>query len=155
MVRHMIAISVFLVFSVFLLSETAIANTLSDTYYQAFVDPYGFDGYLNDNVVLDPDYYDKFDNCFQPTISILNRMENQLHQQHSTCPNNAVCTQIAKDIQSVINLRLNVRNLDIFIRSTRSDAKRRFQNSDIGRAAITVYNFHRQRGIVLRRNRNL
>jgi len=152
MIRIVKAAFVLLVVQILLFSGTAIANTLSDTYYQAFVDPYGFDGYLNDNVVLDPDYYGKFRNCFQLTIGILNEMENQERQRYSTCPNNAVCTQIAKNIQSITDLRLNVKNLEGFISATRSNSQLRFLESEIGRAALTVYNVHRQMGIDLRRN---
>lgn len=151
MTRHTITIFVFALFFL-VLSITATANTLSDTYYQAFVDPYGFDGYLNDNVVLNPDYYNNFEKCFQLTIGILNETENQERQRHSTCPNDAVCTRIAKNIQSIIALRLNVRNLDSFLRATRSNAQLRFIDSEIGRAALTVYNFHRQGGLDIRRN---
>lgn len=154
MTRHTITISVFTLFFL-LLSSTATANTLSDTYYQAFVDPYGFDGYLNDNVVLNPDYYNNFKNCFQLTIGILNEMEKQERQRHSTCPNTAVCTQIAKNIQSITAIRLNVRNLERFLRATRSNAQLRFIDSEIGRAALTVYNFHRQMGLDIRRNAEL
>jgi hypothetical protein len=135
-----------------LFSGTAVANTLSDTYYQAFVDPHGFDGYLNDNVVLVPDYYDKFENCVQLAIGLLSNMENQERLKHSTCPNTAVCTHIAKNIQSIIALQLNVTNLGKFVRATESNAQLRFLNSEIGRAALTVYNFHRQMGIDIRSN---
>lgn len=127
-------------------------NTLSDTYYQALVDPHGFDGYLNDEVILNPDYYDRFENCSQLAFGILEEMENQLRQRYSVCPNNSVCTQIARDITSVMALRHNVENLVRFVRATRSDAECRFLESDIGRVAITVYNFHRERGLDLRQN---
>jgi hypothetical protein len=143
---------VLLVVQIFLFSGTAIANTLSDTYYQAFVDPHGFDGYLNDNVVLDPDYYGKFENCVQLAIRLLNEMEEQERQRYSTCPNNAACTQIAKNIQSITALQLNVKNLGEFVRATDSNAQLRFLNSEIGRAALTVYNIHTQMGIDIRRN---
>lgn len=134
------------------LSDTYYTNTLSDTYYQAFVNPHGFDGYLNDEVILNPDYYDRFENCSQLAFGILEEMEKQLRQRYSECPNNSVCTQIAKDITSVISLRHNVENLVRFIRATRSDAECRFLESDIGRVAINVYNFHIKVGIDLPQN---
>lgn len=149
--RHTITISVLVVFFL-MLTSTATANTLSDTYYQAFVNPHGFDGYLNDEVVLNQDYYKDFESCSSLSFGIMTEMEKQLHQKYSVCPNNAVCTQIAKDIQSVVSLRINVKNLVSFIQTTKSNPQARFLDSQIGHAAITVYNFHRQMGIDLRRN---
>jgi hypothetical protein len=152
MVRHTTYAFVLVVLSISLLAGAAVANTLSDAYYQAFTDPRAFDGYLNDNVVLDSEYYDRLESCYQPTIDILDRMEAQERQQHQNCPNNAACTQIAKNIQSITNLRLNVKDLQSFLRSTKGDSQLKFLNSKIGRAALTVYNANRQYGVDPRRN---
>jgi len=151
MTRYTISISIFVLFFLVLFSKVA-ANTLSDTYYQAFVNPHGFDGYLNDEVVLSEDYYTDFERCSSLSFRMMAEMEKQLRQRYSVCPNNAVCTQIAKDIQSVIDLQVNVKNLRSFIRSTKSNPQARFLDSQIGQAAITVYNFHRQMGIDLGSN---
>lgn len=140
----------FLFFMVF--SSNAAANSLSDTYYRVFADPHGFDSYLNDKVVLSQGYYQDFERCFSLSIQVLTEMEKQLRQRYSVCANNAECTQIAKDIQSVMDLQLNVKNLWNFIRSTEANPQARLLDSPIGQAAITVYNVHRQMKIPLSRN---
>jgi hypothetical protein len=151
MTRHAIIIFIFVAF-VMVISITATANTLSDTYNHAFVDPHGFDKYLDVVFFVNKDYYEDFERCSSLSFKIMEQMERQLRQKYSTCRNNAECTQIAKDIQSVVDIRVNVTNLVSFIHGTKSNPQTRFLDSQIGQAAIYVYNFHRQRGIDLRRN---
>lgn len=151
MTRHIITVFVFVIFILVLCSNTT-ANSLSDTYFQAFVNPHGFDSCLNDEVVLNQDYYNNFETCSSLAFPYLLEMEIQLRQQYSVCPNNAICTQIAKDIQTVINLRIKLRKLVAFINTTINNSQARFLNSPIGQDAISIYNFHQQIGIDLRQN---
>lgn len=152
MKRLMNAAFALFVVIIFLLSGTASANTLSDAYYQAFVTPHEFDVNLYVNVVNESDYYNKFKNCSQLAIGILNGMENQERQNHLTCPDNATCTQIAKNIQSIMDVRLNVRNLEAFVLARETNDQLNFLDSEIGRAALLVYNYHQKLQLDIRQN---
>lgn len=150
MTRRKTTFSVFiLLFTVFL--ATARANTLSDTYYQVFTNPHNFDGYLNDQVVLNQSYYSNFNSCLSLSSGIIDQIENQLNGQYQNCPNNSVCTQIAQDIQLVRSLRVNLQNLSAFIHSTVNNPNARFLNSRSGRDAILLYNNTTGMGIPLPR----
>ncbi len=151
MARQMIAISVFVALTMFLLSGTAIA-TLSKTYYTAFVNPHTFDGLLKDELVNNQNYYDQLEFCSQVAPQALAKLENQLRQQYSVCPNNARCTQLAKDIKTVMDLRIKTRDLMKFIGAKRSNTQLRFLDSNIGHTAIFLYDFHKNMGIDIRNN---
>lgn len=136
----------------FLFSGTAIANTLDMTYLKAFMYPQGFDENFMQDVMSDPAYYDKFNNCVHLSIDILNEMEDQERQKYSTCPNNPECTRIAKYIQTLTDIQLNVRNMERFISARRRNPQLSFVDSEIGRAALYLNQISSQTGIDLRRN---
>ena len=152
MTRKLIATSLLLGLVLFIFASPTTASTLSNTYYTAFTDPYGFDAKLNSEFANSPYYNNNFMDCLQTANQSLARLERQLRQEHSVCPNNARCTQLAKEIKNVMDLRLNLGNLGKYISAKRSGSTLSFPNSDIGQAATYVYNFHRNNRIDLLKN---
>lgn len=99
-----------------------------------------------------PNYYSKFEGCSQITPQALAGLERQLHQEYSVCPNNARCTQVAKDIQTVTQLEAKVNGLITFISAKRRNSQLRFVDTDVGKAAVFLYNFHKNNGLDIRNN---
>ena len=142
-----------IVFFLFLFGGTAIANnSLANAYYTAFVNPHQFDSLLYDEVKKNSNFYNQFETCSQIAPPALARLERQLRGEFSVCPNNARCTQLAKDIKTVMDLQLKVNYLIKYISAKRNGIGPGFSHSEIGRAAFTVYNFHKSMGIDIRNN---
>lgn len=153
MARHTSAMSLLSIFLMFFVAAPAgAANTLSNTYYTAFASPYTFDNLLNRELSNDPNYYSKFERCSQIAPPALVGLERQLNQEYSVCPNNARCTQVATDIQTVTQLEAKVKALITYIDARRRNSQLRFVDTDVGKAAVFLYNFHRNNGIDIRNN---
>lgn len=141
--------------SLFLFPGTAIGNALSEAYSLAFVEPRKFETLLRFKVKDDAHYLEKFSTCFKLAIPTLNAMENQDRERHRSCRDNRECSQVAKDIQTVLNLRLKVRDLDKYVRATQKTPAPEFLTSDIGRMAMSQLAFHEKMGIDIRKNPEL
>lgn len=131
------------------------ANSLSEAYWGCFTNPGGFDSYLNDQFVLNQQYFNQIRTCAQITHPAINAVEQQLQAQHSHCPNNAVCTQLANDIQNIRDLRANVNMLVDYIGVADQNPQVTMSNYPIGRKCRQVYNFHVQSGIRVEDNPTL
>lgn len=141
-----------MVISVALVAHQVAANTLSDAYYLAFTSPRGFDAFVDQQIRSNGSYLAGFADCVNLAIPLLERMEWQLNQQYASCYYNDECTQIAKQIQSVRELRVNVGNLYAFARDKTSNADLTFTRSNIGQAALILERFSNQYGIPVDRN---
>lgn len=155
MFSNRLVATAFSAFSVFVLPGTAMGNALSDAYSQAFLEPRQFEMFLLNKVTSDSSYYKRFDACFKLAMPTLHTAEKQSRDRHKSCSNNQECSLIAKDIQTFINLRSKVGDLNKYIRATQQKPVPNFLDSDIGRMALAVHDFHRDRGIDLRRNPEL
>jgi len=138
--------------AVFLFCGTAAANTLSDTYFSAFTNPPGFEFSFLSRIVNEVDFYKNFDSCATLAMAALNELEKQTRASYTACRENSECHQRAKDVQTVVNLRIKVRDLGKYIDATRSKNAPDFVTSDVGQIAILQYNVSNQLQIPVSRN---
>ena len=121
------------VFSFCVLTDKTIAeNAIQKTYFTAFVYPYQFENLLKAELSTNPNLYTNFNRCSQIAPRELQKLETILRQEHSRCPNNPACTQIAKDIAVVVDLQIKVNNLIEFMNTKMSNGTPQFLNSTIG-----------------------
>jgi hypothetical protein len=135
-----------------LMVNPTTANTLSDAYSTVFTYPYSFDGYIDLQSMLNEDYGSDLASCVEIAIPVIQRMEQQLNLEYSGCPDNPTCTEIAKNMQIVSELRTNVINLDDYVQVGLSDQQQSFPDSEIGKAALIVKRLHDRLGIPVSQN---
>jgi hypothetical protein len=137
-------------------SQSIRANTISDYYKIAFINPHGFDNvWLEGFLISDLDgnnLYDQFELCATPTLRLITKMEKELRQNHYNCNNNSSCAEIAEDITFINELKTNVQDLSDFLQLDRIDDRHSFLNSKIGKATLIIYNYNKENNMDVRNN---
>ena len=119
-------------------------NALATAYHEVFTNPEGIDLFV---IGLDGSFYRKFEACSKMSEPVLNQLEKQLRGQYGACDDNWRCTQLAKDIQTVLNLRTKVRALGAYLKATESDSAPSFEQSEIGKIAGQIFSAFKSLGV--------
>ena len=116
-------------------SASVVANTLSETYDQAFANPKEFETYLLFEM-NDDSFFERFAGCARKADPVLLRLEENLREQHRNCDENKECTSVAKNIQVVMEARGNVRALADYIARMAGENGPDFASTEAGKRSL-------------------
>lgn len=128
----------------------AAANPLSDAFYKAFTNPEGFDAYLQSERLRHDGYLEALERCYLKAIGLLTIIERRENRRYSSCYYNNECYKMAKKLQAIKELRLNIEELYTYVKNAIKNNRMGFSDSSIGKAAFITYNFHRKNYIDIR-----
>ena len=130
----------------------AAANPLSDAFYTAFTNPGGFDAYLHSERLRHEGYLEALERCYLKAIPLLTIIERRENRRYSSCYYNNECHRMAKKLQAIKELRLNIEELYAYVKNAIKNNRMGFSDSSIGKAAFITYNFHRKNYMDIRTN---